>query len=140
MSGMKAGLFYPTWPYMNGEFIPSILTSSENWQAEHLKDYDKYGFAPALVQVLHRNLAYIITLLAIWFSYKNYAIASPLGKKNMVIILFILFIQVILGILTVLACKSGIPLTLGVLHQLVAILLLMSISFLVFNLRANSLS
>jgi cytochrome c oxidase assembly protein subunit 15 len=25
MSGMKAGLAYPTWPDMNGEFIPSAL-------------------------------------------------------------------------------------------------------------------
>ena len=30
MSGMRAGLYYPTWPNMNGEFIPAVLLNSEN--------------------------------------------------------------------------------------------------------------
>ena len=31
MSGMKAGLLYPTWPDMNGEVVPSLLWKTELW-------------------------------------------------------------------------------------------------------------
>jgi cytochrome c oxidase assembly protein subunit 15 len=57
MSGMKAGLLYPTFPLMNGEIIPTILYDVSQWTTTNLTQYDKNGFAPTLIQILHRFTA-----------------------------------------------------------------------------------
>ena len=54
MSGMKAGLYYPSWPDMNGRFIPEVLLNINNWNWLNLTNYDTFVFAPALVQFTHR--------------------------------------------------------------------------------------
>ena len=63
MSGMRAGLYYPSWPDMNGEFIPGVLQNSNNWNWGNMINYDSYLFAPALIQFCHRVLAYIQKLV-----------------------------------------------------------------------------
>ncbi len=67
---MKAALNYPTWPLMNGRFIPDILLNIGNWNASNFLLYDKSGFMPALVQFVHRNLAYVIAVLLIIFALR----------------------------------------------------------------------
>ena len=44
MSGMKAGLFYPSWPDMNGHFIPDVLLNGINYNWTNLTNYDKFGY------------------------------------------------------------------------------------------------
>ena len=53
MSGMKAALFYPTWPDMNGAVIPAILFDADAWSVENFVNYDKTPFMSALIQTLH---------------------------------------------------------------------------------------
>lgn len=124
MSGMKAGLFFPTWPDMNGEFIPSFLFDGDNWILQHVNDYDKHPFMAGLVQFLHRGLAYTI---AICISMLAYSIM--VNGKDVVLqtsskyMLVLMVIQVLLGIITVLNCTGHIPVLWGVLHQAGAILL-----------------
>ena len=110
MSGMKAGLFYPTWPDMNGSFIPSLLFEKSNWTTANIQDYDKHLFAPALVQTLHRLWAYALAVLIVvfWIKTKSYGWVSSLKTSTQWLVV-ILLLQVVLGIITVISCKGHIP-------------------------------
>jgi cytochrome c oxidase assembly protein subunit 15 len=125
MSGMKAGLFYPTFPDMKGEIIPEVVLISSEWNVENLKQYDKNSFAPALVQILHRSTAYILTISVLWFFFaaRKQAFTRQFDIGNNMLITM-LIIQVLLGIFTVINCKGAIPVGLGVMHQGGALILL----------------
>jgi cytochrome c oxidase assembly protein subunit 15 len=135
MSGMKAGLYFPSWPDMNGHFIPEVLLNSTNWTWMNLQTYESSIFAPALVQFIHRLLAYIILLLTgyAFFKYRNkvYKRAKFWLQTSFVLI----SIQLVLGILTILNVEAGIPLLYGVLHQLVGLLFFISLLFSYYSLR-----
>jgi len=81
MSGMKAGLYYPSWPDMNGEFIPAVLKSTANWNLGNLINYDSFLFAPALIQFIHRFLAYLLVTLTIMLFFKLKNVANNYQKK-----------------------------------------------------------
>jgi len=135
MSGMKAGLYYPSWPDMNGEFIPSVLKNITNWNWQNMVNYDSYLFAPALIQFTHRFLAYLLVTLTIILFFKLKDVVSNNQKKWIQFPLALVLFQLTLGILTVLNVKGEIPLVLGVSHQLVGLLFFMSLLFLFFNTR-----
>lgn len=120
MSGMKAGLTYPTWPDMKGTLLPKVLTNVNNWSIYNLEHYDTSLFAPALVQFSHRLTAYVLFALCCIFLIRalrnNYHFITKLFCA-------IIFTQVVVGVLTVINCDYEIPLFLGVLHQAVALLL-----------------
>jgi len=135
MSGLKAGLFYPSWPDMNGHFIPDVLLNGINYNWTNLTNYDKFVFAPALVQFVHRILAYILLLLTAYMFFKNRSIYHRTAKFWLDASFGMVLLQILLGILTLLNIKGGIPLLYGVLHQLVGILFFISLLFLFFALR-----
>ena len=135
MSGMRAGLYYPSWPDMNGVFIPEVLLNVKNWIWLNLTNYDSFVFAPALIQFVHRMLAYILLLITGYMFVKYISKVHSLGKKWLILSSGLLILQIILGILTILNIKPGIPLFYGVSHQLVGILFFISILFLYFSLR-----
>lgn len=125
MSGMKAGLQYPTWPDMNGNMVPEVVLNSNNWNVDNLVNYDSHGFTPALVQVLHRGAAYLLILLGFLYFFKSKKVKENIvfNKANMLWITM-LVIQILLGIWTVISCNGSIPVGLGVAHQAGALLLL----------------
>lgn len=131
MSGMKAGLYYPSWPDMNGEFIPAVLKSSANWNFGNMINYDSYLFAPALIQFTHRFLAYLLVTLTIILFFKLKDVVSNDQKKWIQFPLVLVLVQLTLGILTVLNVKGEIPLVLGVSHQLVGLLFFYEFTFLI---------
>ena len=135
MSGMKAGLYYPSWPDMNGEFIPAVLMNSENWNWGNMINYDSYLFAPAFIQFSHRMLAYLLFAITIYMFIKLKNTISHVGSFWLNTTLVLVFLQVLLGILTVLNVEGKIPLFLGTSHQLVGVLFLMSLLFLNYSLR-----
>ncbi len=137
MSGMKAGLYFPTWPDMNGSFIPLVLLKLENWNWHNLTNYDTFTFAHAFVQFTHRLLAYLVLTLTIILFIKNRFQVHTLTKKWLNYSLVLVILQVILGVLTLLNINVGIPLFYGVTHQLVGILYFISLLFLFFSLRKN---
>ena len=135
MSGMKAGLYYPSWPDMNGEFLPTVLSNSENWIWDNMINYDSYLFAPAFIQFTHRMLAYLLLTITIYMFFKLKNNVTALSKKWLNTTLFLLLLQVVLGILTVLNVAGKIPLFLGTSHQLVGVLFLISLLFLNYSIR-----
>lgn len=138
MSGMKAGLFFPTWPDMNGRFIPEVLLKSSNWTWHNLTNYDTFVFSHAFVHFTHRMLAYIILLLTAFISFKYRLYVYKLAKKWLSISFVLVLLQVTLGVLTLLNINSGIPLLYGVLHQLVGVLFFISLLFTYFSLRKKA--
>jgi len=131
MSGMKAGLYYPTWPDMNGQLAPSLLFQADQWTLANFAAYDKTPIAPALTQFLHRMVAYIVAGLAIILFIKGSRAVHGQHYRLAVNGLFaVTLIQVLLGIFTVINCVGQIPLWLGVAHQFGAIALLATILYL----------
>ena len=135
MAGMRAGLYYATWPSMNGAFIPDVLLDIDNWTLHNLTNYDRFAFAPALVQFIHRLLAYVILLLTVYFYHKKRNHVHTGAVKWLTVSYYLVVIQVFLGIMTLLKIKIGIPLVYGTLHQLVGVLYVISLLFLYYSLR-----
>jgi cytochrome c oxidase assembly protein subunit 15 len=130
MSGMKAGLSYPTWPDMNGVFIPSVVFDPNEWTVDNFVDYDRNGFMPTFIQVLHRTTAYLLFISGLWFFFKAIKeTISPLLRRGLNMWITMLIIQVVLGIITVINSRGSIPVDWGVLHQGGALLLLTTMLF-----------
>lgn len=125
MSGMKAATYYPTWPDMNGEFIPQIILHMDNWSVDNLIAYDKTLFASGLIQFLHRSLAYIILMVSLYFIVlcKGYVV-NNMFRNGLGMLIIVLSIQITLGITTLLNSTQTVPVTIAVLHQLFGVLLL----------------
>ena len=121
MSGMKAGLFYPTWPKMGDTWVPQVLLNLYEWKLEDFTLYDSKPFAVTQVQFFHRLVAYLLTILIFiyYFSIKKLSVA---GIKHTLPV--VVLVQIIIGIITVINCKGSIPVFWGVLHQGTAIILL----------------
>ncbi len=138
MSGTRAGLFYPTWPDMHGAYLPAILFDSTYWRWDSFTHYDTNPFIPALIQFLHRNTAYLLTMLGLYTGVMLWRQAcTPHLRWGALSMVSVLGIQVVLGVITLLNCQGSIPVLLGVLHQLTAVVLL---GALVFMARAVSRS
>jgi len=124
MSGMKASLIYPTWPDIGGYFIPPDVMAWRNWTLENFINYDTTSFAYALIHVLHRFVAYGIVLFGVWYYFSsNIRWEWDLKSKCFYLFFGFVAIQVLIGVLILLNSVGFIPVTLGVLHQGMAVLL-----------------
>jgi heme a synthase len=132
MSGMKAGLYYPSWPDMNGQIIPGVLLDKGNWRAHSFVDYDNYALAPAFVQFFHRLAAYVLFGMIGLFGIRVRKLNVVRWYRNgSLVLIAALLIQLVLGIYTVVNCIGKIPLFLGVMHQVGAIVLLTSLLYMI---------
>ncbi|MES2702828.1 MAG: COX15/CtaA family protein [Bacteroidota bacterium] len=125
MAGLKAAMSAPTWPDVNGMFVPEGF-STRSYASDKIN-----------VQFIHRMLAYTLLIAVIaWFAMAMKTAranaGSLLGKASrwpMVLVL----LQVVLGIYTVLSATAIVPGKFGrfevlaELHQLVAMFLLMAL-------------
>lgn len=115
VAGLKAGWAYNTFPLMAGQWIPNSLMYLQPW---YLNFFDNM----TTVQFIHRSLAWTIffsiSIIFIWSRLKGKGIFS---SSTLLGLLILVFIQFILGVLTLI---YHVPVTLGVLHQLMAVLLL----------------
>jgi len=128
MAGLKAATYAPTWPDINGSFLPHAGSPSSGI----LKLFDN----PITVHFIHRNLAYLITILILaWFA-RSKKIKGSLFKKTSWLPLAIVLLQLILGIFTVINSPDPKALRwLGVTHQFIAMCLLLSLIFEFFLLQ-----
>jgi cytochrome c oxidase assembly protein subunit 15 len=134
VSGAKAALSYPTWPLMNGQYLPDILLDKGSLNVNHFINYDKNPYFSAWLQFFHRNLAYLLTvsisLFVIFFWSK---VNNKTYRKFLVVFIILLITQVLLGIFTLINSTYQIPVNLGVAHQAVALLLLSTLLLLLFS-------
>ena len=116
VSGLDAGKIYQTWPMMGSTFFPN------DFFFKNIASFFEFD-SHSLVQFYHRNLAYIITLYAfilILFVYQKKIFKL---YKSVKILLFFLFLQIGLGIFTLI---SGLNIYLASLHQITSVLLFLS--------------
>lgn len=134
MAGMRAGLVHPYFSvFVEGDRFWNALTATG---VDQLVDYEPSTFPKALVQLLHRGTAWVLTGLIIFFlaKAKKTSISNRL-KKGAVVLAGVLVIQVLLGISTVINSIGKIPIFLGVIHQAGALVLLICLLFVNFQFR-----
>lgn len=134
MAGLKAGPAAPTWPSINGAWLPQNVHSFGGREFSGIRFlFDN----PIVVHFIHRNLAYIITLLVfIWWWKSMKTKGSSLLQKTNWIPLLLVLTQVVLGVWAVL--HSIYPkqfIWIAEAHQLVAMLLLLTLIFMFFIIR-----
>jgi heme a synthase len=113
VAGLKSGFSYNTYPLMQGEFFPSYLLHDITW-ANVLDN----GVA---VQFIHRWFGILTLAVMLLFGYSARKSELPQSGKTIVRLLLLTGIaQVMLGIATLVL---AVPISLGVLHQLVAVVL-----------------
>jgi cytochrome c oxidase assembly protein subunit 15 len=132
MAGLHAATAAPTWPTINGQWIPDVMDRlSPGWK--------NFLDNKITIQFIHRGLAYTLFILVIiWWTKARRIIGSTLFIRTKFIPLLLVVLQVILGITTVVLSPYGNNLVwLGVAHQFVAILFLMSIIFMLYIIRPS---
>ncbi len=140
MSGAKAALPYPTWPDMNGRFLPEPLLDGKMWTVENMVYYEASLFQPALIQFLHRMTAYLLIIIVLAYLYQAFKkVRHPLLVKTNTLLIIMLIIQATLGIATVVSSIGQVPVGLGVAHQFGAILLVGVVVYWNYILRPTHL-
>ena len=114
VSGMDAGKIYNTWPLMGNSYFPDDNKIINLFKLSAFSD-------PSLVQYLHRNMAYLILILYVIIAFIIYKKNIVYLFKPIIILGFIIFLQILLGIFTLL---SGAGIFISSLHQFSSILLL----------------
>lgn len=137
MAGLKAAPAAATWPSINGSWLPGDVHS---FGSRHFSGLSFLADNPLVVHFIHRNLAYIITILVIvWWWKAVKSGGAKLFQKTRIWPLVIVILQVVLGVLTVLnALQLHAFLWLGVAHQFVAMLLLLSLVWMFFIIRSKA--
>ncbi|WP_158826772.1 COX15/CtaA family protein [Mucilaginibacter lacusdianchii] len=118
MAGLHAALFAPTWPDINGVYIPQEMMSNSILY--------NVIYQPLAVQFIHRSLAYIIGMLTIiWFISAYKAPQYTLINRLKWLPLLLIITQIILGIVTLINSPFHHAISLAVAHQFVGILTLL---------------
>ena len=137
MAGHKAASAAPTWPDINGSFIPSNMLASPAGLINLLEN-------KITIHFIHRTLGYLIFILLIAWTVKAFKTSgSSLFNKSRSLPLFVAATQVLLGILSVITSVRIIPNKWGIfewvaqLHQFVAMLLLLSLVWMLYLIRGK---
>ncbi len=122
VAGLNAGLIHNHWPLMSeGQFLhESVYLEKDSWLLRLTEG--KSG-----VQFVHRTMAYVVVglILFLYFKSKKYSL-SALQKNGLNTLVIIVFLQFTLGVFTLL---FAVPMWLGLTHQVVAFLLLATMTF-----------
>jgi cytochrome c oxidase assembly protein subunit 15 len=126
VAGLNAGLFYATYPRMNGEWIPASIS----------EQISKIGWLALVsdittVQFIHRWLGTLIFFFIVGVYYVYESSLLPQSKKRLLALLWVVLSQAILGILALL---FSVPFIIAVLHQFTAVVVL---AVLIMNLHGS---
>jgi cytochrome c oxidase assembly protein subunit 15 len=139
VAGLKAGYIYNTWPLMGDQLIADSVFEAINQSGLVAFINDLSG-----VQLVHRYMAYVVFLLimGIWWyvKRKQHSESHKVSKgqfQAVNIVVIAVLVQFVLGIITLL---YGVPVSLGVLHQVGAFFLFSSLIYLLHRMHRQSLS
>ena len=127
VSGMDAGKIYNTWPLMGNSYFPDDNKIINLFKLSAFSD-------PSLVQYLHRNMAYLILTLYIIITFIIYKKKIVFLFKPIIILGFTIFLQILLGIFTLL---SGAGILISSLHQFSSILLITASLYFLYKNKYN---
>lgn len=119
VAGLKAGLIHNTFPKMDGEWVSSVIPIM----------YEDMGImslfeSHSTVQFIHRILAYAVVLwgVMLWIRSRKTVKGTHAGKGYAFLGTWVI-VQATLGVITLL---YRVPVSLGVIHQLGAVVLLLT--------------
>lgn len=132
MAGYKAATAAPTWPDINGELIPEKTI-------QLFANFSMLMEDKTIIHFIHRTLGYFLfILIAIW-TWKTVKIkANRLFSKTKLLPIFLVIVQLLLGIISLISSTKIIPNHWGIfewtaqLHQMVAIFILLSFVLMLF--------
>jgi cytochrome c oxidase assembly protein subunit 15 len=128
VSGMDAGKIYNSWPLMGNTYFPNDNNFENLFKLSAFSD-------PSLVQFIHRNLAYVIGLFYVFILFNVYINKITKLYKSVNILGFFIFLQIILGIFTILL---GAQIYIAAVHQVSSIFLVtFSVYFFFINTKTN---
>ena len=138
MAGHKAANAAPTWPSINGDFIPSTL-----WKEAPLL----LNFVDNTITIhfVHRGLAYLLFILVFIWTFKAYHNDTPSKwlRRFRWLPACLISLQLLLGILTVMTSPQivvnrwGIFEWLAQVHQITGMLFLLCMVYMLFIVRAS---
>lgn len=122
VAGLNAGLIHNHWPLMSdGQLLhESVILEKDSWLLRLTEG--KSG-----VQFVHRTMAYVVVglILFLYFKSKKFILSSQ-QKNGLNLLLIIVFLQFLLGVFTLL---FSVPLWLGLTHQIMAFILLATMTY-----------
>ncbi len=128
VSGMDAGKIYNSWPLMGSTYFPNDNDVSNLFKLSAFDD-------PSLVQFIHRNLAYVISIFYLLILFKIYRNKIYDLYKSVNLLGIIIILQVFLGVFTIL---YGAQILIASMHQLSSIFLVSSCIYLIYkNTKSN---
>lgn len=137
MAGHKAATAAATWPMINNEWLPVALFKETPWYINLIEN-------KITVHFFHRNLAYLLTVLIVIWYYRSIKVTgSSLFTVSRFIPVALVFLQVVLGIVSVLVSPGIIPNHWGLfewiaqLHQLGGMFLLLSFIWALYLIRRS---
>ena len=138
MAGHKAAMVAPTWPTINGDYVPTNLFSDPVFLLNFIEN-------KILVHFMHRGIAYVLLALVIYWTVKLYQInGSSFFNRIKIFPLLLVVLQVLLGIASLLYARSIIPGVWGIFEwmaqipQLVGMSLLLSLVATYYVMRAQT--
>ncbi len=128
VAGLNAGLIHNHWPLMSdGQLIHDSVWIEQKSVLLNLTE-GKSG-----VQFVHRTLAYIVVGLIVWLMIQSRKFSLDAQQQKGIYAMFaMVFVQFALGVFTLL---NYVPISLGLMHQIGAFILL---SFTVYTLHRLS--
>ena len=115
VAGLNAGKIYNTWPLMGGEIMPESVLSMKPWITNWIENL-------AGVQFFHRYVAYLVVAIVVYaFVVSRKMSLGKSQQKGLQFLLVAVLFQFFLGVFTLL---YAVPVSLGLLHQLGAFVLL----------------
>jgi cytochrome c oxidase assembly protein subunit 15 len=137
MAGHKAATFAPTWPDINGSFVPDKMFASPDGLLNLIENR-------VTIHFVHRMLAYILFILILIWTWKAFKVnGSKLFSRTKWLPLLLVIIQVVLGVFSVLTSIKIVPNHWGVfewmaqLHQLIAMFLLLSLVWMLYLVKSK---
>lgn len=120
MAGLKASLFYPSYPHMGTSWVPDNLFHHEPVWRNLFEN-------PATINFIHRHFPWVIVLLAVvcFLQVRRNIVVKAVLQKEMLVLSLVIVLQITLGIIALTQSIGKIPVTWGVLHQVMGIVLFM---------------
>ncbi len=138
LAGYRAANAAPTWPDINGMFIPGGISGSGNIWSDLFEN-------KITIQFIHRSIAYLLFILTGIWTWKSFRLPEgSLPGKSKWVPFILITIQLVLGIWTVLTSVKIVPNHWGIfewmaqLHQLAAMFFFLSMIRMSFLLKRKA--
>jgi cytochrome c oxidase assembly protein subunit 15 len=138
MAGHRAATAAPTWPDINGSYLPEYLFRDSPLLINFIEN-------KITIHFVHRTLAYILFVTIVVYTIRaaRTPAAGRIFNKFKNIPILLVFVQIILGIFALLVSPKIIPNHWGAfewlaqLHQIVGLLLVLSVVQMLYIVRRN---